>query len=73
MKAELMSKEPNFRLQGIVYWLVAFFLLIIIVGLKAATTPALIFPWIFFINGLVYFVRDYRRKAKKSKQQAKTS
>jgi len=68
-----MSKEPNFRLQGIVYWLVAFFLLIIIVGLKAATTPALIFPWIFFINGLVYFVRDYRRKTKKSTQQAKTS
>jgi DNA-binding transcriptional ArsR family regulator len=69
LKAEVMSKEPNFRLQGIIYWLISFFALVIIVGLKAVTTTALIFPWIFFIGGLAYFVRDYRRKLKK-KQQA---
>jgi DNA-binding transcriptional ArsR family regulator len=70
LKAEVMSKEPNFRLLGAIYWLLSFFSLMIIVGLQAVNTTALVFPWLFFVGGLVYFVRDYRRKLKKKKQQA---
>lgn len=73
LKAEVMSKEPNFRLLGTIYWILSFFSLIIIIGLKALSIATFIFPWAFFINGIVYFVRDYRRKLKKKKQQANST
>jgi DNA-binding transcriptional ArsR family regulator len=71
LRAEVMSKEINFRILGAIYWLLALFSLIILVGLKALTLNSLVIPWIWFIGGAVYFVRDYWRKSKKNKHLVK--
>jgi len=71
LRAEVMSKDPHFRLFGVFSWLIALVSLLIIVALDRHLTlisPSLVFPWLFFVNGVVFFVRDYRRRSQARRQ-----
>jgi DNA-binding transcriptional ArsR family regulator len=69
IRANLMSKEPNYLLWGKIFWLIALLSLAILAALNDITIYTMIFPWLFFFNGLLYFIRHYRRSRKNKTQQ----
>jgi DNA-binding transcriptional ArsR family regulator len=71
IKANLMSKEPNYLLLGKIFWLLALLSLAILAALKDITLNTMIFPWLFFVSGLFYLILHYRRSRKNKTQQNK--
>jgi DNA-binding transcriptional ArsR family regulator len=69
IRANLMSKEPNYLLWGKIFWLIALLSLAILAALNDITIYTMIFPWLFFFNELLYFIRHYRRSRKNKTQQ----
>lgn len=65
--ATLKAKEPNYLLGGIILWTIALFSLAILAALNAANINSLIFPWLFFVNGVLFFIWHFRRSKKSGK------
>ena len=71
IKVNLMSKKPNYLLNGTLFWLSALLSLAILAVLNDINMQTMIFPWLFFISGLFYFILHYRRTRKNKQQQNK--
>jgi predicted transcriptional regulator len=58
--ANLKAKDPHYRLGGIILWTLALLSLAIWVALNAVNIINMIFPWLFFVNGFLLFIRYFR-------------
>jgi uncharacterized membrane protein YqjE len=67
--ANLKAKETNYLLGGIMLWTLALFSLVILVALNAVNINSMIFPWLFFVNGVLFFIWHFRRSKKSDKSR----
>jgi len=67
--ASLKAKEMNYLLGGIIFWVLALLSFVILVALNSVNIINMVFPWLFFVNGVLLFIRHFRKSKKTINQE----
>jgi DNA-binding transcriptional ArsR family regulator len=62
IKVNLKAREPNLLFMAQIFWTLALLLLVVLLLLNAVNPTTFLIPWQFFLMGVFFLVRYFRKK-----------